>query len=76
MSMEDYPPTSMQLVQREDNKAQALGYSAGSFSTKIHIKAEGLAIMNFVLTGGERHEAVVFSELVNGGKVKPLSWGR
>jgi len=26
--------------------------------------------MNFVLTGGERHEAVVFSELVNGGKVK------
>jgi len=41
-------PTSMQLVQEEDNKAQALGYSAGSFSTKYISKLKVCKPMNFV----------------------------
>lgn len=32
--------------------------------------------MNFVLTGGERHEAVAFPEMVKGGKVKRKGRGR
>ncbi len=43
----------------------------------MHIKAEGFGKpINFVLTGGERHEAVVFPELVKGGKVKRQGRGR
>ena len=32
--------------------------------------------MHFVLTSGERHDTVVFSELVKGGKVKRQGQGR
>lgn len=57
--------------------SQALGRSVGGFSTKVHIKAEGLGKpMHFVLTSGERHEAVAFAELVQGGKVKRPGRGR
>ena len=46
-------------------------------STKVHIKAEGFGKpINFVLTGGERHETTVFPELVKGGKVKRQGRGR
>lgn len=66
--------TSMQLGQRGEPETQALGRSVGGFSTKVHIKAEGLGKpMHFVLSSGERHEAVAFPELVKGGKVgRPL----
>jgi transposase len=54
-----------------------LGRSVGGLSTKVHIKAEGFGKpMNFVLTGGKRHEAVTFPELVKGGKVKRQGRGR
>jgi hypothetical protein len=57
--------------------AQALGRGVGGFSTKVHIKAEGYGKpMHFVLTSGERHDTVVFSELVKGGKVKRQQRGR
>jgi len=60
-----------------DPEAQALGRSVSGFSTKLHIKAEGFEKpMNFVLNGGERHEAVTFLELVKGRKVKRQGRGR
>jgi transposase len=54
-----------------------LGRSVGGFSTKVHVKAEGFGKpINFVLTGGERHEAIAFKELLKGGKVKRQGRGR
>lgn len=51
--------------------AQALGRSQGGFSTKVPLRAEGAGKpMAFVLTAGERHEAVVFPQLMEGGVVK------
>lgn len=56
---------------------QALGRSVGGFSTKVHVKAEGLGKpMHFVLTSGERHDTVVFGALIKGGKVKRQGRGR
>lgn len=58
-------------------ETQALGRSVGGFSTKVHVKAEGFGKpINFVLTGGERHEAIAFKELLKGGKVKRQGRGR
>ena len=56
---------------------QALGRSQGSFSTKIHIRAEGLGKpIALVLTSGERHEAIAFQALMQAGKVKRIGRGR
>lgn len=67
----------MQLVQKGDPQAQALGRSFGGLGTKVHVKAEGFGKpMHFVLAGGERHETVAFPELVKGGKVKCQGPGR
>ena len=69
--------TSMQLVQRGDPQAQALGRGVGGLGTKVHVKAEGFGKpINFVLTGGERHETVAFPELLKGGQVKRPKRGR
>jgi transposase len=39
-------------------EAQALGRSRGGFSTKIHVKVDGLGNpLRFIVTGGERHES-------------------
>jgi transposase len=57
--------------------AQALGRSQGGFSTKVHLRAEGAGKpMALVLTPGERHEAVVFPQLMEGGVVKRIGPGR
>ena len=49
--------------------------SPGGFSTKVHIKSEGSGKpMAFVLTEGQRHEAIALVALLEKGKVKP--WGR
>lgn len=70
------PPTRSGSKGGEPEK-QALGRSVGGLSTKVHIKAEGCGKpMNFVLTSGERHEAIAFLELVKGGKVKCKERGR
>ncbi len=62
---------------RGDLSTQALGRSVGGFSTKVHVKAEGFGThMHFVLSSGERHDTVAFSELVKGGKVKRQERGR
>ncbi len=54
-----------QVQQRE-----ALGWSKGGFSTKIHLRIEGNGLpLTFLVTVGERHEAVVFEELMEQGAV-------
>ena len=54
-----------------------MGRSVGGFSTKVHVKAEGFGKpINFVVTSGERHEAVAFPDLVKGGSVKRQGRGR
>ena len=57
--------------------AEALGRSQGGFSTKIHLRAEGSGKpMTFVLTAGQRHEAVVLEQLMDQGSVKRIGPGR
>lgn len=56
---------------------EALGWSKGGFSTKIHLRCEGNGLpMTFWLTVGERHEAVVFEQLMQQGAVKRAGAGR
>jgi transposase len=57
--------------------AEGLGRSKGGKSTKIHVRAEGGGKpMTFVLTAGQRHEAVVFEQLMEQGAVKRVGRGR
>ncbi len=61
-----------QVQQRE-----ALGRSKGDFSTKIHLRCDGNGKpITFLLTVGERHEAVVFEQLMEQGAVKRFKVGR
>jgi transposase len=60
-----------------DSETEALGYSKGGFSTKIHLRCEGSGKpVTFVLTVGERNEAVVFERLMEQGHVKRPTGGR
>ncbi len=60
-----------------DAETEALGYSKGGFSTKIHLRCEGSGKpVTFVLTVGERNEAVVFEQLMEHGSVKRPLRGR
>lgn len=61
-----------QVQQRE-----ALGWSKGGFSTKIHLRCDGNGLpITFLLTVGERHEAVVFEQLMEQGAMKRTASGR
>lgn len=61
-----------QVQQRE-----ALGWSKGGFSTKVHLRCDGNGLpITFLLTVGERHEAVVFESLMTQGSVKRPGAGR
>ena len=61
-----------QVQQRE-----ALGRSKGGFSTKIHLRCDGNGLpITFLLTVGERHETVVFEQLMEQGTVKRPGRGR
>lgn len=45
--------------------------------TKVHLRAEGKGEpMTFVLTPGQRHEAVIFPQLMEQGAVKRSGRGR
>jgi transposase len=58
-------------------EAEALGRSQGGFSTKIHLRAEGGGKpMTFVLTVGQRNEAVVFEQVMEQNAVKRPGVGR
>jgi transposase len=60
-----------------DANDEALGYSKGGFSTKIHLRCEGNGKpVTFVLTVGERNESVVFEPLMEQGAVKRAERGR
>src|SRR5262245_14737244 len=51
-------PVLLEPQKKGGQAAQALGRSQGGFSTKIHVKADGLGNpLRFILTGGERHES-------------------
>ena len=66
-----YGRTSTPLVRRGDPETEALGRGRGGFSTKIHLRAEGVGKpMAFVLTAGQRHETVAFERLMERGAVK------
>ena len=61
-----------QVQQRE-----ALGWSKGGFSTKIHLRCDGNGRpMTFLVSVGERHEAVIFEPLMEQGSVKRSGAGR
>lgn len=54
-----------------------MGYSKGGFSTKIHLRCEGNGKpVTFLLTVGQRNEAVVFESLLEQGTVKRLGSGQ
>lgn len=56
---------------------EALGYSQGGFSTKIHLRCEAAGKpVTFLLTVGQRHEAVMFEPLMEQGAVKREGPGR
>lgn len=56
---------------------EALGWSKGGFSTKIHLRCEGNGLpLTFLLTVGERHEVVVFEQLMEQGSVQRCGAGR
>ena len=60
-----------------DAAAEALGYSKGGFSTKIHLRCEGNGKpVTFLLTVGQRNESVVFETLMEQGKIKRVGHGR
>lgn len=56
---------------------EALGWSRGGFSTKIHLRCDGKGKpITFLLTVGERHEAVMFEQLMEQGAVRQAGCGR
>ena len=64
-----------------DQEAEAPGRGRGGFSTKVHLTAErGGKPVAYVLTAGQRHEAVAFEALVKRGAEKrqllPLRYPR
>ena len=64
-------------AKHSDGASEALGYSKGGFSTKIHLRCDGNGLpMTMQLTVGERHEAVMFEPLMEQGAVKRPTSGR
>ena len=50
---------------------EALSYSQGGFSTKIHLRADGSGqLLTLVLTPGQQHESTVLIPLLEQGSVK------
>lgn len=56
---------------------EALGRSKGGFSTKLHLRCDNRGQpITFWVTVGERHETVVFEQLMAQGAVKRPGGGR
>jgi len=69
----DSPLSAIEQVQERE----ALGRSQGGFSTKIHLRCEGNGLpLTFLLTVGQRHETVVFEQLMEQGAVPRPQGGR
>ena len=70
------PDSELTAVEQVQTR-EALGRSQGGFSTKIHLHCEGNGFpITFLLTVGERHEAVMFERLMEQGAVKRAGAGR
>lgn len=60
-----------------DPSSQALGWSRGGFSTKVHLRGDQAGhLLVVLLTAGQRHESVVFESLMEQGAVKRPGRGR
>ena len=58
-------------------ETEALGRSQGGFSTKIHVRADGNGNpLTFVLTAGQRHEAIAFERLMTQTAIQRPGRGR
>lgn len=70
------PESSLSPIQQVQHR-ESLGRSVGGFSTKIHLRCDGNGRpITFMLTVGERHEAVVFQELMEQGQIRLSGPGR
>ena len=68
---EGIDPLSPLLPTEQVQQREALGWSKGGFSTKIHLRCDGNGLpITFVVTVGERHEVVVFESLMEQGAIK------
>lgn len=64
-----HPSAAGAPQRRGGQKSQALGRSKGGFSTKLHILVDGLGNpLDFVLTGGQRHDKTQGTVLLQGFK--------
>lgn len=75
--MGELDPESLLCEIEQVQQREALGRSKGGFSTKIHLRCDGNGLpITFLLTVGERHETVVFEQLMEQGAVKRTAAGR
>lgn len=70
-------PSPRSRGKRGGAASEALGYSQGGFSTKVHLRAEGGGqLMTLLLTPGQQHESTMFAPLLDQGAVKRCGRGR
>lgn len=70
------PDSALSALEQVQNR-EALGRSQGGFSTKLHRRCDGNGLpITFLVTVGERHETVVFEQLMEQGAVKRSGAGR
>lgn len=70
-------PLSLLSATEQVQQREALGWSKGGFSTKIHLRCDGNGLpMTFLVTVGERHETVMFESLMEQGAVARSGGGR
>ena len=70
------PNSELSAIEQVQER-EALGWSKGGFSTKIHLRCDGNGRpITFLVSVGERHEAVLFEPLMEQGSVKRAGPGR
>ena len=70
------PNSELSAIEQVQER-EALGWSKGGFSTKIHLRCDGNGRpMTFLLSVGEPHEVALFEPLMEQGEVKRSGQGR
>ncbi len=70
------PNSELSAIEQVQER-EALGWSKGGNSPKIHLRCDGNGLpMTFLVSVGERHEAVLFEPLMEQGAVKRSGAGR
>lgn len=70
-------PSACCRGKKSDPETEALGRSRGGFSTKLHVRAEGMGkLITFLLTPGQRHDITVAEQLMEQGAIRRLKGGR